>query len=80
MNIPDNFSDSLETIFWAKNIKFFDAYPNPGSGIFFTLDLGSGMEKFGSGINIPDPQHWSKTRDFLLINTAGESCVKYLSS
>jgi hypothetical protein len=25
-------------------------------------------------------QQWLKTRDFLLINTAGESCVKYLSS
>jgi hypothetical protein len=46
---------------------------------FFTLYLGSEMEKFGSGINIPDPQHWLKTRDFLLINTAGESCVKYLN-
>jgi hypothetical protein len=22
------------------------------------FDLGSGMEKFGSGINIPDLQHW----------------------
>jgi hypothetical protein len=36
--------------------------PNPvsGSGIFLTLDPGSGMEKFRSGIriNIPDPQHW----------------------
>ncbi len=24
---------------------------------FLPLDPGSGMEKFGSGINIPDPQH-----------------------
>jgi len=23
--------------------------------------FGSGMEKFGSGIDIPDPQHWSQT-------------------
>ncbi len=22
------------------------------------FDPGSGIEKFGSGINIPDPQHW----------------------
>jgi hypothetical protein len=25
-----------------------------GSG----MEIGSKMEKFGSGINIPDPQHW----------------------
>jgi hypothetical protein len=24
------------------------------------FDPGSGMEKFGSGINIPDPPHWNK--------------------
>jgi hypothetical protein len=39
-------------------LKFFYEDPDPGSGILLTLDLGSGMEKFGSGINIPDPQHW----------------------
>jgi hypothetical protein len=35
--------------------------PGLGSGIqdgkIRFQDLGSGMEKFGSGINIPDPQH-----------------------
>jgi hypothetical protein len=34
------------------------AFLTPASGIFLTLDPGSGMEKFGSGTNIPDPQHW----------------------
>ncbi len=38
MNNPDHISESLETIFWFKIIKFFDADP------------GSGMEKFGSGM------------------------------
>jgi hypothetical protein len=38
-----------------KILKFFDADPDPESGIFLILDSGSGMEKFGSGINIPDP-------------------------
>jgi hypothetical protein len=33
MNNPDHISGSLETIFWVKILKFFDA------------DLGSGMEK-----------------------------------
>jgi hypothetical protein len=50
-----------------KILILFDADPDPGSGIFytldpgseifFTLDPGSEIEKFGSGINIPDPQH-----------------------
>jgi hypothetical protein len=48
--IPDHISETLETIFWVKILKFFDA--DPGSGIFFTLDLGSGMEK----IRIRDPR------------------------
>jgi hypothetical protein len=40
-----------------KNLlKFFDADPDLGSGIFLTMDLG--WKKFGFGINIPDPQHW----------------------
>jgi hypothetical protein len=43
MNIPDHISESLETIFWVKLLKFFGADP--------------GWKKFGSGINIPDPQH-----------------------
>jgi hypothetical protein len=43
MNIPDYISESLGTIFEVKILKFFDADPDPGSGI-----------------NIPDPQHWYK--------------------
>jgi hypothetical protein len=48
MNNADHIPESLETIFWFKILKFFDA------------DKGSWMEKIwiGSGINIPDPQHW----------------------
>jgi hypothetical protein len=33
-----------------KILKFFDADPDPGCGIFLTLDPGSGIEKFGSRI------------------------------
>jgi hypothetical protein len=36
MNNPDHISESLETIFWVKILKFFDADP--------------GRKKFGSGI------------------------------
>jgi hypothetical protein len=46
MNIPDDTSESIETIFWVKNNKILSF----GSGIFLTLDPESGMEKFGSGI------------------------------
>jgi hypothetical protein len=35
VNIPDNFSDSLESVFLGfKILQFFDA--DPGSGIFLT--------------------------------------------
>jgi hypothetical protein len=33
------------------------ADPDTGSSAFLTLDTGSGMKNFGSGINILDPQH-----------------------
>jgi hypothetical protein len=37
---PRSFSETLETILGLKIIKFFDVDPNPGSGIFLTLDPG----------------------------------------
>ncbi len=55
MNIPDHFSESLDTVFWVKIILILWCWS--GSGIRNLSDSGSGMEKFGSGINIPDPQH-----------------------
>jgi hypothetical protein len=51
MIIPDHISESLETSFWVKILKFFDAntYPDPGSGNLF--DPGSGnLFDPGSGI------------------------------
>jgi hypothetical protein len=48
MNNPDHISKSFETIFLGKILKFFDADSDLGSGIFLTLDPGSGMEKIGS--------------------------------
>ncbi len=39
MDIPDHISESLETIFWVKNIlKFLDADLDPESGIFLIRD------------------------------------------
>ncbi len=46
------FRELRNSFLGKKKLKLFDA--DPGSGIFFYLR--SGMEKFGSGINIPDPQ------------------------
>jgi hypothetical protein len=47
MNIPDHISESLETIFWVKILKFFyadaDRFRDPG--MFLTLDSGTGMVK-----------------------------------
>ena len=55
---PDTVSKSLVPIFGLKILKFFGADPDPESGTFLTLDPGyvPVMEKFGSGITIPDPQ------------------------
>jgi hypothetical protein len=49
--------DSVSGI-WVKIIKFFDEDPDPGSGIFLALDPRWKNSDPGSGINIPDPQHW----------------------
>jgi hypothetical protein len=44
-------------LFRLKIVKFFDADPDAGSGIFLTLDPGRKNSDPGSRINIPDPQH-----------------------
>jgi hypothetical protein len=45
LNIPEHIFGSLETILWVKILKFFDADADPDSGIFLTLDPGSGTDK-----------------------------------
>jgi hypothetical protein len=52
-NIPDYFSKSLLTVFRVKNTEIFSR--GSGSGIRNLFDPG--FEMFGSGKNIPDPQH-----------------------
>ncbi len=49
MNIPDHISESLETIFGLKILKFFDVDPDPGSGVFLTPASGMGTN------HDPDP-------------------------
>jgi hypothetical protein len=53
MNILDHISESLETIFWVKILKFFDkdADPDQGSWNLFDPESGFRMEK----IRIWDP-------------------------
>jgi hypothetical protein len=40
-------------------LKYFDA--DPGSGMGTVRIRDPGWKKVGSGINIPDPQHWIST-------------------
>ncbi len=48
---PGFYFCELSISFQVKSLlKFLDADPDPGSGILSTTDLGSGMEKIGSGI------------------------------
>jgi hypothetical protein len=50
MNIPNNFSESLQTVLGLKILKFF--YANPESFWPWIRD-----RKIRTGINIPDLQH-----------------------
>jgi len=55
MNNPDHISESLETVFSVKILKFFDAVPGSGMEKIWIRD-GKNLDP-GSGINIPNPQH-----------------------
>jgi hypothetical protein len=60
MNIQDHISESLESIFWVKILKFFYADLERGSRIRNLFDPGSRMEKIqirypGSKMFILDP-------------------------
>jgi hypothetical protein len=64
MNIPDNFSESLETVFWVKIFQFFDADP-----IFLIRDPGWKNSDPGSRINIPAASgHANLSQDHLETN------------
>jgi hypothetical protein len=57
MNIPDYFSESLETVLGLMILEFFYTNLDLGSIIFLIRDPGWKNSVPGSGINIPDPQH-----------------------
>jgi hypothetical protein len=50
-----NFRELRNNFLDYKYLNSLMQIRDPGSENF---DPGSGMEKFGSGINIPDQQHW----------------------
>ncbi len=77
-NIPDHISENLEQFLGLKILKFFDADPDrnrdPGSVRSRIWDPGWKNLDPGSGINIPDPQHWRSTHDtyYILYNISRE--------
>jgi hypothetical protein len=80
MNNLDHISESVEQFFRLKYLnslmRMRIRIRDPG--IFLTLDPG--WKKFGSLINIPDPQHWldNKRRRFLFVKIAVHMKVKFL--
>jgi hypothetical protein len=62
MNNPDHISGCLETNFWVKILKFFDADPRSRIRDGKNSDRDGKKWNQGSGINIPDPQHCSVHR------------------
>jgi hypothetical protein len=55
MNIQDHFSESLQTVFGLKILDFLMPI---WIRDLFDLDPGWKNSGPGSGLNIPDPQHW----------------------
>jgi hypothetical protein len=61
MNILDSISDSLETIFWVKILKFVKADPVPGMEKIWIRDKHPGhwnTEEFSHN-GIPLPEHFA---------------------
>jgi hypothetical protein len=59
---PGSYFRELRKIFGLNILKFFDADPDPGFGIFLTLGPGSGTEK----IRIRDKHPGSATLEYKL--------------
>ncbi len=78
MNIPDYFSESLETVFRVKILIFFDAGPDPGSEIFLILDPRSRIEKFESGIR--DKTSRIPNTDLKTFEVFNSFCLQILNS
>ncbi len=67
---PESYFRELRNHLWVKILKFFDE--DPGYGMAKNSDPG--WKKFGSGINIPYPQHrnfWIFYGDFVFIACYG---------
>ncbi len=68
MKILDHISESVETIFWVKNTYSL-------MRIVLTLDPGSGMEKFGSGIQDKLPGFAILGIRFSVVSLRGYGCL-----
>jgi hypothetical protein len=55
MNNAAHISESIETIFWVKILKFFDADSGSGMEKFGTGNRDLGWKKFGSEIRVKHP-------------------------
>jgi hypothetical protein len=61
---PRSYFRELRNNFWVKIILFFAADADRDPGIFLTRIRDPHWKKFGSGINIPDPQQCQKNNYF----------------
>jgi hypothetical protein len=52
---PESYFQELRNHFFCKILKFFNADPG-------WKNSDPGWKKFGSGIKIPDQQHWANRR------------------
>jgi hypothetical protein len=77
---PDHISKSLETIFWVKILKFFDAdlgwkkNTEPGSGMEKSRIRDQGWKKVGSGIRDGKKSDPGSGKSSRIRNTGGNTC------
>jgi hypothetical protein len=71
MNNPDHISESLETIYLVKILKFFNADRRSGIQDPGWKKSDPGWKKLGSGVNILDPQRntvWINETNYCVVD------------
>ncbi len=71
MNIPDHISESLETIFWLKILKFCDADPDPGFRSLWSWIRDPRWKNSDPGSGIRDKHPGSATLIYNTLNGLG---------
>jgi hypothetical protein len=77
MNIPDHFSERLETVLRLNILKFFDADPDPGSGIFLMYDGKMQVRCFLESINVNDNKSRRSKLPFFKIGEISNIFLKW---